>query len=84
VKGKLTSRISLTKILMEVNMINHKDVVSWALEKDDDYSTKSLYRHFRPCLDPLSFYKNRFLVIVSKNWFFKKLGGGVWILVSKS
>jgi hypothetical protein len=43
VKGKLTSRVSLTKRLMEVNMNNHKDVVSWALEKDGDCSTKSLY-----------------------------------------
>jgi hypothetical protein len=47
VKGKLTSRVSLTKRLMEVNMNNHKDVVGWALEKDGDYSTKSLYTHLR-------------------------------------
>jgi hypothetical protein len=56
VKGKLTSRVSLTKRLMEVNMNNHKDVVSWALEKDGDCSTKSLYTHLRSYLDPLSFY----------------------------
>jgi hypothetical protein len=34
--------------------------------------------------DSLSFYKIWFLIIVYKNWFIKKLGGGVWRPVSKA
>jgi hypothetical protein len=35
-------------------------------------------------LDPLTFYKNWCLALAHKNWFLKKLGGGVWRPVSKS
>jgi hypothetical protein len=39
------------------------------------YTFLSAHTQLRVCLDPLCFYKN---------WFLKKLGGGVWRQVSKS
>jgi hypothetical protein len=38
----------------------------------------------RASLDPLSFYKNYFLAITHKNWFFKKMGKSVWRPDSKN
>jgi hypothetical protein len=40
------------------------------------------WNKLRACLDPLQFLKNFFLKIVSKSWFLKKLGEGVWRPIS--
>jgi hypothetical protein len=41
--------------------------------------------HYRGLFGSIDFFnKNWFLAIVSKNWFLKKLGGGIWRLFSKS
>jgi hypothetical protein len=40
------------------------------------------WNKLRACLDPLQFLKNFFLKIVSKSWFLKTLGEGVWRPIS--